>query len=451
MSENFCSLNGNRVNYENGSCETNTTVSTSTSLTTRVYSKRYFILIIFILFSMSNAFQWIEYAIIDNIITKYYGTTTFWVNCTSVVYMISYIIGIIPATWLLDKKGLRFCVLLGSFGNCFGSWIKCLSINPNRFWVTMIGQTIVATSQLFVLNIPPLLAAVWFSDREVSRATAYGVFGNQVGIALGFFIPSLLVPNFSDDTNSTSTHSHNMTTSIPMTTMVSTLVNISSNDSISIVGVPEVGAGLRNLFFSVAIFTTLLFLIIAIFFNDKPEFPPSAAQAQAVMANQNSSFYSSVKALATNPNFILLFITYGLNTGVFYAVSTVLNQMVTGVFGDNYVKEAGYMGVTITIAGIVGSIVCGYLLDWTRLFKQITVGIYVLSLIGMIAFTIALQIKFIWLLFIVSGILGFFMTGYLPIGFEFAAEISYPQPEGTSAGLLNAAAQVFYSYLLINL
>lgn len=35
------------------------------------------------------------------------------------------------------------------------------------------------------------------------------------------------------------------------------------------------------------------------------------------------------------------------------------------------------------------------------------------------------------------------MTGYLPIGFEFAAEVSYPQPEGTSAGLLNMAAQIF--------
>ncbi len=440
MSESFCSPNGIRVDYESGSCETNTTVSTSPSFTTRVYGKRYFILVIFILFSMSNAFQWIEYAIIDNIITKYYDTTTFWVNCTSVVYMISYIIGIIPATWILDKKGLRFCVLLGAFGNCFGSWIKCLSVNPNRFWVTMIGQTIVAASQLFILNIPPLLAAVWFSDQEVSRATAYGVFGNQVGIALGFFVPSLLVPNFSVDTNST-THSHNNTTT----------TTLASNDSISIVGVPEVGAGLRNLFFSVAIFTTLLFLIIAIFFNDKPEFPPSAAQAHAVMVNQDSSFYSSVKALATNPNFILLFITYGLNTGVFYAVSTVLNQMVTGVFGDHYVKETGYMGVTIVIAGIVGSIACGCLLDWTRLFKEITVGIYVLSLIGMIAFTVALQIKSIWLLFVVSGILGFFMTGYLPIGFEFAAEISYPQPEGTSAGLLNAAAQVFYSYLLITI
>lgn len=36
----------------------------------------------------------------------------------------------------------------------------------------------------------------------------------------------------------------------------------------------------------------------------------------------------------------------------------------------------------------------------------------------------------------------FFMTGYLPIGFEFAVEITYPESEGTSSGLLNAFAQV---------
>lgn len=37
----------------------------------------------------------------------------------------------------------------------------------------------------------------------------------------------------------------------------------------------------------------------------------------------------------------------------------------------------------------------------------------------------------------------FFETGYLPVGFEFAAELTYPEPEGTSSGLLNAGAQVF--------
>lgn len=36
----------------------------------------------------------------------------------------------------------------------------------------------------------------------------------------------------------------------------------------------------------------------------------------------------------------------------------------------------------------------------------------------------------------------FFMTGYLPLGFEFAVEITYPESEGTSSGLLNASAQV---------
>ena len=35
------------------------------------------------------------------------------------------------------------------------------------------------------------------------------------------------------------------------------------------------------------------------------------------------------------------------------------------------------------------------------------------------------------------------MTGYLPLGFEFAAEITYPESEGTSSGLLNASAQIF--------
>ncbi|XP_078418044.1 choline/ethanolamine transporter flvcr2a-like isoform X2 [Cetorhinus maximus] len=35
------------------------------------------------------------------------------------------------------------------------------------------------------------------------------------------------------------------------------------------------------------------------------------------------------------------------------------------------------------------------------------------------------------------------MTGYLPLGFEFGAELTYPESEGTSSGLLNESAQVF--------
>ncbi|XP_010767762.1 serine/threonine-protein phosphatase 2B catalytic subunit alpha isoform-like [Notothenia coriiceps] len=41
----------------------------------------------------------------------------------------------------------------------------------------------------------------------------------------------------------------------------------------------------------------------------------------------------------------------------------------------------------------------------------------------------------------------FFMTGYLPLGFEFGVEITYPESEGTSSGLLNAFSQVSHSGL----
>ncbi|TNN39197.1 Feline leukemia virus subgroup C receptor-related protein 1 [Liparis tanakae] len=41
-----------------------------------------------------------------------------------------------------------------------------------------------------------------------------------------------------------------------------------------------------------------------------------------------------------------------------------------------------------------------------------------------------------------TALIVFFMTGYLPLGFEFGVEITYPESEGTSSGLLNAFAQV---------
>jgi len=60
----------------------------------------------------------------------------------------------------------------------------------------------------------------------------------------------------------------------------------------------------------------------------------------------------------------------------------------------------------------------------------------------MVVFTVTLDLGHIAVVFVTGGVLGFFMTGYLPLGFEFAVEITYPESEGTSSGLLNASAQV---------
>lgn len=35
------------------------------------------------------------------------------------------------------------------------------------------------------------------------------------------------------------------------------------------------------------------------------------------------------------------------------------------------------------------------------------------------------------------------MTGFQPIGYEFAAELTFPEPDGPVSGILNISTQIF--------
>jgi MFS transporter, FLVCR family, feline leukemia virus subgroup C receptor-related protein len=65
-------------------------------------------------------------------------------------------------------------------GTLIGAWIKVFSVHPDLFWVTFLGQTIVALSQTYALSIPVPLAAAWFGSKEVSTACSLGLLGPQV-------------------------------------------------------------------------------------------------------------------------------------------------------------------------------------------------------------------------------------------------------------------------------
>ena len=161
----------------------------------RVYKRRWMIVFLFAFYSLSNAYQWIHLNIIGDVILKYYNasmpedqfqreTTLDWL---SMVYMLAYIPLIFPATWLLNKKGLRVVAICGCFLNALGAWLKVACVSPDRFPVLMFAQTICAIAQIFILGLPARLAAVWFGPNEVSTATSIGVFGNQVRLCLSFF------------------------------------------------------------------------------------------------------------------------------------------------------------------------------------------------------------------------------------------------------------------------
>ncbi|XP_004387587.1 heme transporter FLVCR1 isoform X1 [Trichechus manatus latirostris] len=367
---------------------------------------RFVVLLIFSLYSLVNAFQWIQYSIISNVFEGFYGVSSLHIDWLSMVYMLAYVPLIFPATWLLDTRGLRLTALLGSGLNCLGAWVKCGSVQQHLFWVTMLGQCLCSVAQVFILGLPSRIASVWFGPKEVSTACATAVLGNQLGTAVGFLLPPLLVPNTQKNTHLLA---HNIST----------------------------------MFYGTSAISTLLFILTIIAFKEKPQYPPS--QAQAALQDsppEDYSYKKSIRNLFKNVPFVLLLITYGIMTGAFYSVSTLLNQMILTHYEGEEVN-AGRIGLTLVVAGMVGSIICGLWLDYTKTYKQTTLIVYILSFVGMVVFTFTLDLGHLIIVFVTGGVLGFFMTGYLPLGFEFAVEITYPESEGTSSGLLNAAAQIF--------
>ncbi|XP_040924974.1 feline leukemia virus subgroup C receptor-related protein 2 isoform X1 [Betta splendens] len=371
----------------------------------RLYRRRWLMLFIFSACSMSNGFMWLQYSIIGDIFARFYRTDAAAVTWLSVVYCLTYVPLVLPVMWLLDKRGLRDVVVLGSAFNCAGAWIKTGSAGPGLFYVALAGQLLCSVATVFLLSLPAKLSSLWFGLREASTACSLGVLGGQMGIAIGFLLPPILVPNVDD--------------------------------------IEELAYYIRLMFYISAGAATVIFILVIIVFQEKPELPPTQAQAQARdIPPENYSYTASVLRLLRNRPFMLLVVSYGLNVGCFYAVSTLLNRMII----EHYPGEelnAGRIGLTIVIAGMVGSLICGIWLDRTKTYKQTTLVVYLLSLVGMLVYAFTLSLGHLWVVFVTAGVLGFFMTGYLPLGFEFAVELTFPESEGTSSGLLNCSAQIF--------
>nr|XP_055217012.1 feline leukemia virus subgroup C receptor-related protein 2 isoform X4 [Gorilla gorilla gorilla] len=197
------------------------------------------------------------------------------------------------------------------------------------------------------------------------------------------------------------------------------------------------------MFYIIGGVATLLLILVIIVFKEKPKYPPSRAQSLSyALTSPDASYLGSIVRLFKNLNFVLLVITYGLNAGAFYALSTLLNRMVIWHYPGEEVN-AGRIGLTIVIAGMLGAVISGIWLDRSKTYKETTLVVYIMTLVGMVVYTFTLNLGHLWVVFITAGTMGFFMTGYLPLGFEFAVELTYPESEGISSGLLNISAQVF--------
>ncbi|XP_018571724.1 uncharacterized MFS-type transporter C09D4.1-like [Anoplophora glabripennis] len=377
-----------------------------TQLKIKAYKRRWTILIIFFIYSAISSLQWIEYSSITHLVVKYYKVSTIAVDWTSIVYMAVNPFLVIPASYIIDKKGLRTAGLIGCIGTAIGTGIKVFSVRNDLFVVVLIGQTIISMSQVTIICLPPKIAAVWFKSNEVSTACSIGAIGMQIGCAIGYILPPSIV-----------------------------------KDSVNL---EDIGAGLYLLCWILAGSTIPVTVAVLFYFSAEPPLPPSNAQANLRQNKEEFStkaFFLSIKKLFQNKPFVIHMVAYGINIAVFSAVGTLWTQFVLQYF-EGASEDAGRMGFIMVIVGALSSIVFGILLDKTRKYKEITFLNYLGSAISIYMLMYALEWKSMLLMYISTVIVGVFTSAYMPVGFEFAMELTFPSEESTTTGILIAMTQV---------
>jgi len=130
--------------------------------------------------------------------------------------------------------------------------------------------------------------------------------------------------------------------------------------------------------------------------------------------------------------------------GVFNGVTSWVGDIILPRgFGSS---DAAILGAVMLVVGVVGAVVLGAISDrhGKRVrYLALALALAVPCLIG-VAF-----ISTLWLLYAASALLGFFIVGALPIGMQYAAEVTQPTPEGTSNGLIQLFGQCSVAFVWV--
>jgi len=358
----------------------------------KLYGYRWVVLGVFMLINLAIQMLWITYAPITGLAAEYYGVTDLQIGLLSMIFMIAYIPFSIPASWVIDTYGFRIAVgigavLMGVFGLTRG-------IAGTSYSLVLWSTAGIAIAQPFLLNAWTTIPAKWFPVE--SRATMVGLvtLANLVGTALGMVLTPVLIET------------------MPISTV-------------------------QLIYGGIAAFSAVLFLVLA---RETPPTPPHAPgqETRALMLD------GLKHALKIKP-FLLYLIVSFIGLGIFNGLTTWIEAIIRP--RGFTPADAGTIGALLIAGGLAGAVVLPALSDKQRRRQPYLMLAFLGSIPGLAGLTFA---KSGAVLYPSAVLLGFFLVSAMPIGMQYAAEITYPTPEGTSNGLIQLFGQgaVVFVYIM---
>lgn len=151
-------------------------------------------LAVFCLFSLLNAIQWVTLSSISELSMSFFHMSSFQFNMMSMIYMIIYVLGGFFTCTTFQRVGVKKGLIIGNVLNFLGGLLKLApGIQYPCYTTLIIPQVLSSFAQLFVLSVPPLLAAEYFEAKHRGFATAIASTSNTIGNAIALFVPPQIV------------------------------------------------------------------------------------------------------------------------------------------------------------------------------------------------------------------------------------------------------------------
>lgn len=341
-------------------------------------------LLIYMLIIAINQMMWITFAPITTDAAGFYQVSDLKIGMLSMCFMIVFIAVSIPASWIIDRYGIRVGVGTGAVLTGFFGLVRGFA--GSDYTLLLLAQIGIGVGQPFLLNAITKMAARWFPLSERATASGLATLSMYLGILAGMLLTPILVGRY----------------------------------------------GIPSMLYAVGITSTVIAGVFLLFMREKPPTPSGVTDEE-----EQALVLRGFRHTLNTRDFRWLMLIFFIGLGVFNAVTTWI-ETILGPHGFS-ATQAGLTGGMMILGGIVGAMIVPMLSDRLRRrtpFIIIALAGATMGLIG-ITFTHSYAI-----LLTSSAIMGFFLLSSGPIGFQYGAEITYPVSEGTSNGLLLLMGQI---------
>jgi Sugar phosphate permease len=363
---------------------------------------RWIVLCAYMLLALISQIQWVALAPISRAAEHFYAGQVapgsfFGIDFLAMLYLILYIVVALPASFIIDSRGLRRGLAIGAI--LAGAAGLAKGVFAQSFAVVLVAQILLAVSQPFILNAATTLGARWFPLKERGLAVGLASLAQYLGVVAAMAIGPLLVVGDSSS--------------------------------------PAYGQGVGTLLLVYGIATAIAALLSILIVRERPS-------GIAEEEEERLDVRRGLRILFASRDFRLLILLFTIGLGVFNALSSMVDSVAAHI-GVN--DSDGLIGTFMILGGIVGALTLPAFSDARRRRKPFLV----VAMAGMVPAVACLAFAdrlastasgAYGIAKVAAAALGFFVLSAGPIGFQYAAEVGRPAPESSSQGILLLVGQI---------